>query len=341
MTLWKKALFIFLNLFFMVLLLFAFGEIYVRLKGLSPRREPQLGIEVEPGGKYFKKDRELGYRHIPGQFHITIKKQHSFTTTHRTDTLRITHPPNKRFSRNKKIWVMGCSFTHGWCLNDEETFPWLLQEKIPQFEVINYGVSGYGTIHSWIQIKNSFKTKPKPKLVILTYASFHDSRNTFTLARRSVVSFWNFLGPLTQPYASVGEDGELAIHQADEVVYSRWPFDGASAFINYLEKRYIQKQSASTPSFEVSKKIINKAYRACFEKDVPLVVAGIKDNRNKLERIEKYCLEKHIPYVNIAVDLERNEHNFLPLDAHPNALANRKYANRLYHFLSNNHYIDP
>lgn len=340
---WKKRIiFILFNLFLMVVILFIGGEIYVRSKGHKPFTRPKPDIQVEPGGKYFQKDTELGYTLLPGKFNVTIKEKLSFVTTHRKDTLRITHPVEQDadFVGKEKIWILGCSITHGWCLNDNETYPWLLQEKIPQYEIINFGVSGYGTIHSLIQLQKALKTMPKPKLVILTYASFHDTRNTFSTIRRRIVSAWNFLGPLTQPYASLDKQGKLQLHRADKVVYSPWPLARVSALINYLETKYIVQESRKTPHFEISKALVKKIYKICKKEGISMIAAGIKENQKKMQRMLNFCEKRKIPNVDISVDLSKKEHNFLPIDAHPSALANRKFAKKLFLFLKENNYLN-
>lgn len=343
--LWKKKIsFIFFNIFLMLIILFIGGEIYVRSKGHKPFRKYRPDIQVEPGEKYYQKNKDLGYTHLPGKFKITLKKKFSFFITHRPDTLRITHPveQDSNFTNKEKIWILGCSITHGWGLNDNETYAWLLQEKIPEFEIINFGASGYGTIHSLIQLQKGLKTMPKPKMVILTYASFHDTRNTFSRVRRRIVSAWNFLGPLTQPYAALDEKGELQLYQADKVEYSPWPLARVSSFINYLEKKYIAQELKNTPHFTITATLIKRINNICKKEGITLIVGGIKDNRRqKMKRMLKFCDKLKIPNVDMSVDLSKKEHTLLPIDAHPSALANRKYAKKLFMFLDDNNFLNP
>ena len=340
----KRVIFILFNLLLMLVILLVGGEIYVRSKGHKPFERFKPDVEVEPGGKYFQKDTDLGYTHLPGKFKITIKKQLTFTTTHRKDTLRITHPVEKDtdYADKEKIWILGCSITHGWCLNDEETYTWLVQEKVPGYEIINFGVSGYGNIHSLIQLQKALDTMPKPKMVILTYASFHDTRNTFSTVRRRVVSAWNFLGPLTQPFASLDKKGKLQLHRADKVVYTPWPLAKVSALINYLEKKYIAQESKKTPYFQISRALIKRVYNICKKEGINMIVAGIKDNRTKkMERMLQFCKKHNIPNVDMSVDLTKKEHTFLPIDGHPTALANKKFAEKLSRFLEEKNYLSP
>ena len=48
------------------------------------------------------------------------------------------------------VLFIGGSFTQGWAVDDQETFPWFFQKKIPNLKVKNYGVGGYGTYQSFL-----------------------------------------------------------------------------------------------------------------------------------------------------------------------------------------------
>jgi len=37
----------------------------------------------------------------------------------------------------------------------KKTFPWLLQERFPQYEVVNFGLNGYSTVQSLIQLREA------------------------------------------------------------------------------------------------------------------------------------------------------------------------------------------
>jgi hypothetical protein len=93
---------------------------------------------------------------------VTLPGGYSFTVTHFPSKLRITHPLATYTDRRSKpeIWIMGCSFTHGWSLNDQDTYPWLLQARLPQYVVVNYGVEGYGTLHALLQLREALTTQP-------------------------------------------------------------------------------------------------------------------------------------------------------------------------------------
>lgn len=208
----KKTSFYVIYLLILAVIFVSGTEVILRLKGIMPWQKSEVSIQVDPGGKFFRRHPTLGYTHIPGRFIVTLSSGYSFNVTHLPNALRITHPidSNKEPKRKEEIWVFGCSYTHGWSISDEETYPWLLQKQFPEYDVINFGMSGYGTIHSLLQFRDALKTKT-PKVAILAYARFHDERNTFSRTRRKEIVPWNKLGPLVQPYARADKGGGIAV----------------------------------------------------------------------------------------------------------------------------------
>lgn len=332
----KKTAFIFFTMFAFFLVFILAAEMFVRMKGMKPYKIGRPEIAIEPGGKFYMKNALLGYTHLPGKFKITIKKDFSFLVTNKENSYRLTQPIEQHdlFAEKNEIWIMGCSYTYGWALNDEDTFPWLLQKRIPEYKISNYGVCGYGNIHSLIQIKEFLKEKKKPAIIIVTYATFHDLRNTFSRIRRRAVSQWNFLGPLIQPYASLDKNGQLKLHRADEIVYKPWPFSRMLALAHYMENKYNNHEVKIAQPFQVSQAIFLEISKICKENGIKLIVAGIKENnQNRMKRMLDFCKESGIATVDISVDVENEKYTHLPYDAHPNELANLLYAEKLYSFL--------
>lgn len=72
-----------------------------------------------------------------------------------------------------------------------------------------------------------------------------------------------------------------------------------------------------------------------------MIAAGIKENQKKMQRMLNFCKKQKIPNVDISVDLSKKEHNYLPIDAHPSALANRKFAKKLFLFIKENNFLNP
>jgi hypothetical protein len=325
----KKALFYLVYLVVLAIVFVACAEVVLRSKGIRPWKKYDVPIQVEPGGKFFQKHTTLGYAHIPGRFTVTLGSGYSFKVAHLSNTLRITHPieDNKEPNQKGEIWIFGGSFTHGWSINDEETFPWLLQEQFPEYEVVNFGVSGYGTIHSLIQFQEALETKA-PEIFILAYAGFHDKRNTFSRARRKDVAPWNRLGPLIQPYARLDKDGELN-YLIGDVEYREIPMMEYLAFAHFIEITYNQLETNWLQSHAVSEALVMEMAELAKKHEAKFIVANIIGGDAMLDFAEK----SEIANIDISVDVSLPENNNLPHDPHPSAFANQKYADKLSRFL--------
>jgi len=75
----------------------------------------------------------------------------------------------------------GCSFTFGMGVSDEDTWPWLLQERLPGYHVVNTGVGGYGTDQALLAADQLVQHSTEPtRLVVLGFADFQIDRNRST-----------------------------------------------------------------------------------------------------------------------------------------------------------------
>ena len=314
------------------------AEFGLRILGHHPASPKyKMNIKVEPAGKYFMKDSVLGYTHLPGKFYVTQNDNYTFVTTHDKNTLRITHPLNDtNYVDKPKIWIMGGSDTHGWSINDEETYAWVIQEMYnANYEILNFGCSGYGTIHSLLQIEDGLKYYKKPEIIVIAYHSSHDLRNTFLLRRRKAITKWNFLGPLSQPYATFSKKEGLKIFKADTIEYKGLPLNNHSALINFLEKVYIYFEDRFSNSQDVTRAIMERISSVCQKNKIKLVIAGMDDSENTKELL-KYCNSKNLNTVDLSVDFINVPENLnLPHDYHPSPYANKQYAQKLRDYLTN------
>lgn len=312
-------------------LFLALGELGARLMGHRPYHVSELKIKVEPGGKFFAPHPTLGYTHLSGRFQVTLADGYTFTVTHLTNTLRATHPPSEGAANRPALWVMGCSFVHGWSLNDEDTLPWQLQLRLPEYEVHNFGVSGYGTLHSLLQYGEFRQMLPKPAAVVVDYAYFHDERNTLTRARRKAVAPYNQLGPITLPWARLDERGAPVIHHTP-VAYREWPLQRHSALVHLLEQRYCDLEAHRARGQQVSIALLKQFAARCRADGVEFVVAGITRGKDA-ERVLQACAEAGIPTVDISVSLSEPGSRNLPHDDHPSARSQQEYARKLAEYL--------
>lgn len=311
-------------------MMFVLGaEVIVRRKGFSPwSPAPQADIKVSPDGRFFVTDPLLGYKQKPGEYDVTLLGEYTFHVTHLPNGLRITHPLETYDKQHKKdeIWIFGCSFTHGWSLNDEQTYPWLLQERFPEYEVVNFGVEGYGTIHSLLQFREAIKER-RPKVAILGYISFHDVRNIYARTRQKAVAPWNHLGPLVQPYATLDGAGQLH-YGMGAVEYHELPLMRYSALVHFLEQKYNDWEVTHYQARKVSEALIQQLQKEATDQGVKFLVAGLgwdDETRSML----KFTQEHGMPTIDISVDPDIKGNTSMPWDPHPGPLADKTFADKL------------
>ncbi len=314
------------------LLILSLAEGAARIIGYQPWVPMPLDVVVEPGGRLYSPHPILGYTALPGKFKVTINGSYTFNVTNLDNTLRATHPLVPSSAKNKSgIWIFGDSITYGWSVNDKDTYPWLLQEKLTDFEVTNFGVNGYGTLQNLIQLREGLKNGEAPKVVVLAYASWDDVRNTFIRGRRKMLSPAASLGPVNQPYARL-DSGKLNV-AIDPLVYRPFPLMRYSAFINALEASYDRYEERHSQSHEITKAIIKEFADTCRARGITLVIAGLTSDPTTQDMLS-YCKNEGLKTIDIWVDLLNiKENNNLPYDSHPSALAHRQYAQKLEHFL--------
>jgi hypothetical protein len=331
----KRFLFALIVCSFFVLVCLCLSEVILRKKGLGPWSMPKPYLSIAPAGNYYTPDAKRGYLLRPGELKITLPGHYSFKVTHLSNGLRITHPLDTYSEKPKKeVWIFGCSLTHGWSLNDEQTYPWLLQEEMPGYEVINFGAEGYSTLQSLIQFQQALEKGQRPALVILAYGgSIHDYRNTLTRSwmKLRMPGRGYVPGGISLPYLKWSPDKQ------PELLYKPLDYHGVpllhySAFANFLDDTYNRLLEKTYHSHEVSKVLIEDFASLCKANGTEFVVAGIYSTPETTEMLE-YLNRKGVMTVDISVDLNIRENTNLPYDNHPSALANQKYARKLDLFL--------
>src|SRR5574341_214630 len=81
-----------------------------------------------------------------------------------------------KHSKKVRILILGDSFTFGVGVSDNETYSYYLEEMLPNVEVINMGVHGYGHDQMLILFKEE-GVKYMPDIVILGFLTMDMSRN--------------------------------------------------------------------------------------------------------------------------------------------------------------------
>ena len=208
------------------------AEALTRLAGWSgwraPTRDDGLPVLHEP-------DPILGWRNRQGSFVWPGRgrdRGRDIVMTFWADGLRATAP--QRGHRAVELPLLGCSYTQGWAVTDEETYAWHLQTMLPDVTMLNYGTAGYGTYQSLLALEGHFAraTRPAP-LVVYGLIPAHEVRNVAPASWLRALTAVSHGGPLAVPFATLNDAGAVERHGPQS--YPHWPLDRRLASIDLLE----------------------------------------------------------------------------------------------------------
>ncbi len=149
---------------FSITILFFFGEIATRLF-LSK----QVGVVSDERNQIYRYDKELGWFPIPNS-RKEYKGMRLIQTYHNSKGFRDADHHQKQKPR---ILFVGDSFLWGYDVEVEERFTELLQKLLPDREIINMGISGYGTDQE-LMLLEKYIDEYSPDIVFLVFCSEND-----------------------------------------------------------------------------------------------------------------------------------------------------------------------
>jgi hypothetical protein len=144
-----------------------------KVRGKHPT--PVLSIDHGP---LFDASESLGYSLRPGRYRIKEEldeRNHVFELTVTDRGTRATsYFPNQS---TRRIFMAGDSSMFGWGLNDEQTIPWLIQARLPEFQVVNLSLTSYSTIQALLQFRQVTPSLSSNDIVVIEYHQLSNKLN--------------------------------------------------------------------------------------------------------------------------------------------------------------------
>lgn len=213
-----------------------------------------------------------------------------------------------------KICVYGCSFTYGTGLADVETYATLLQQNLPQAQIMNRGIGGHGTVQNLLQLRRDIAAGAVDAAVF-SVISDHRFRNIPhpQRMRQYLNRDWSELGVEHVPMARLDAGGHVQI-----VYHALWqPVIKQADFDIFLPDDFMI--NAATLA------VLNLVQQTAQAAGIPVLFALL----DALDPSFSNAITTRFPdTIDISV-LHDETHTFLPDDIHPNAYANQLYAQRL------------
>ncbi len=277
---------------------------------------------------------ELGIQLNPGTYKINVNQGLAFSARHLDNHSRYVAD---RQQNPTNVLLLGCSFTYGFGVEDDQTFASLLQKSFPEAGIQNCGVPGYGSVQSLLQLKAQLDST-QLKVVLLHFSSFHFMRNTLSQPyrsnlkigyRRSSKEVDNLMQQSKFPYKT-SCDGTIKF-ASWESMYANWPGREWSAAVNALQTAFDNASEDHERQVEVTACLLREMQDLCAKKGIQFGVVCLdttpetKDLKKRLEGIN--WLDVNFNFKNSALT------NY-PYDSHPNPAGHELIATKIQAFLA-------
>lgn len=268
-------------------------------------------------------DPVLGWRFIPDIVRHFKVGPYEAAATIGPDGYRVV--PGRPDRGERRVWVFGCSYTFGVILQDEETYCALLQARFPRWQIKNFGVSAYSTIQNLLQLEAEL-TVEAPDIVIFGYFSGHRHRNVGH--PQIFVNQWkkhghkpDWISSKFTPIASLDREGKLVFSK----VYH--PSD-----IEQLSETALQWKPSDLWMDMVTESVFRQALATVEAAGGHFYVALLGQEGPPGSNggpLEERLRRAGLRIIDAVPRGSEEETTFAPHDAHPNAAANRYFAEKI------------
>lgn len=329
----------------------------------------EIGVRLLKSQKTFSVtvnawDPYMGTRHIPNEKGFIVCPEYSIDLIINSKGLRDREFPYDKPDSVKRILCLGDSYTCGYGVHAEETFPKVLERCLNErmqpgchWEVINAGVGSTGTAHqlAYFTIEGY---KFDSDMVILCFCPANDYQDNVTSRLYSI------------------ENGSLVKHDAVKTSarkiqrFVKWiPFYRSlfarSHLFNFLKYRITllhykhlyskseqtRKQGSSGTSIfeELTKKLVERLKHECTERECPLVMVFIQTPEvGNLPRLTgnliNFANQTGIPCLDLEPyfqeETEQNIQACYPTEGHWNNTGHRLAALTIFKYLLDNKLLD-
>lgn len=151
------------------------------------------------------------------------------------------HAPSEK--KKKKIMVLGDSFVANIALEDREVFTEIMEDKLKEYDVLNFGVSGYGQVQEYLLLEKWIDVIDPDVVILVVYLQNDFANNMGTH------------GLYARPSASLeGRDSILTIHKQSLDPKNKTGFHNlfSKSHINWLVTRAINNLFPTADSLYVT-----------------------------------------------------------------------------------------
>lgn len=161
----------------LVVFLLFFGSMEILLRLFFPQETNPLFLPTGDRETFAEYDSLLGWKMIPNATGDFFSREFSTDIKINNQGFRDDDFPFEKALGKKRIAIIGDSYAWGFGVEENETFSTILEQKLGEgYEVLNFGVSGYGTDQYYLLL-NSTVFAYHPDIILITFHP-NDVENT-------------------------------------------------------------------------------------------------------------------------------------------------------------------
>lgn len=303
-------------------------EIAFRIMGYQPFHNDDYSLQSTPP-RAFIGHPQWGIQLNPGTYQISINQGLTFTARHLEDHSRYVTGRQKKAT---DVLLLGCSFTYGFGVDDNQNFASLLQHVYPEAGIENLGVVGYGSVQSLMQLQEHLTTDSL-KVVLLHFSSFHFMRNILSPQYRSNLKIGynrssqqvdNLMHDAKFPYKPSCAEPIAFVSWAK--MYTNWPGRGWFAAMNALQTAFDQASEDLDQQVDITACLLEEMRNLCLRQGVQFGVICLDTTP------ETQQLKQRLPGMNwldVGFDFKDQTVTNRPFDSHPNPTGHRRIAQKI------------
>jgi len=312
-TLFKKLSLILISFVFSLILV----EFFLRILGFTP-----WTYIPSKNQKMFDFDQNIGWKSKEGVYDIIASEEYKIKKV-----LTVLNNGNRysgEGSGDQQIIIVGGSFTQGWGVNDNETFSYKLQKKLKNFNVKNYGQSGYSGVQSYLLLKELLQESKNPRLVIYAFIDHHEYRNVARGEWLEMLLKYSKTGHANSPkvpFATLNKKNELVFHEPSG--YLQLPLREQLSFVPIIEKTIMKHttKKRKKQQKEVARQVFLEMKNISKEFNSKFLMVNLKSN---IIEYESFFKKNNISFVDCNLSLTENY--LIKGDYHPNNKAHTIYS---------------
>jgi hypothetical protein len=304
---------------------YAFGlaQVVHRIRSLkAPPEDTTRHVYQRP---FFRPDPVTGYSNVPGEHEVSLVGKSGtlkFRAVINADGYRTTSPHPESHAGQPELWIFGCSYTWGFGLNNEDSFPWLIQSEMPDVCVRNLAGHGYGNVQALLQLKDAIDKGVKlPVVAVFSYNPFHRDRNVALPSW--LLDIWSNQRQLVELKGISPDMGNRQIARAS--LNAEGNFEVS---LVPLRPDVLARESDPDPYYrlKMTQIIFYRLLQLCHAHNITPVIALQSGDPD--DEVFLYARQLGYTAVNMSLNLDQDngyKYRLRPYDTHVNKLAHQLY----------------